>query len=375
MQTSIDVRRAYAGLIMPDQQFEFFSAADSFFPVRRLTAAEQVSPLEYTEWDHHSFSFESEGESCNLYDYISRNRIVGLLLMKDGKVCFENYQFGFRPENHWLSMSMAKSIASTLVGVAIQEGAISSLDDLLVNYLPELEGGAYADVSVRQLLLMSSGAEWNEDHTNPESHRRAVLELQIQQNPDAICRYMSGLKKLFPAGDHWNYSTGETHIVGALLRAATGQWLADYLQEKLWHPLGMEADASWWQENPGGLEIAGSGFNARLRDYARFARFFMAGGKIGEQQILPSNWLHEAAGPTQIGDTLVPYGFMWWSLADQNGNFDKRAFSARGIFGQRIYISPQDNCLAVMFCQRSRPLGDSPILDDDFFNAFCRQSK
>ena len=373
-QKDIDVRRAYAGLVMPDEQFRFFSAADDCFPVRRIPASPKPSELAQKDWDFERFSFESEGHHCNLFDYISRNRILGLLLMKDDYVCFENYQRGLRADSHWLSMSMAKSIASTLVAVAIQDGHIAGLDDRLVKYLPALEGGAYNDVTVKQLLLMSSGADWNEDHTNPESHRRKVLELQIAQTPGSVGRYMSALEKLHPAGQHWNYSTGETHIVGELVQAATGQWLSDYLNEKLWQPLGMEGDASWWLESPNGLEVAGSGFNACLRDYARFARFFMKGGKIGSQQILPESWLYQAAGPSQIGDTLVPYGYMWWSLADRQGSFERRAFSARGIFGQRIYISPKDNCLAVMFCQRSRPLGDSPLLDDDFFNAFCEQA-
>jgi len=371
LHKSFDIRKAYAGRVLPDQQVEFFLNADKGFPVRRIKPSLQPLPLEYQLDKFTEFQFQSGGQPYDIYDYISRNRITGLLLMKNDRVVFENYQQGVNASSRWLSMSMAKSIASTLVGVAINDGFIDSLDERLAVYLPELTGGAYEDVTIRQLLLMSSGAQWNEDQTNPDSHRRQVLDLQIGQQAGSITDYMSRLPKLAMAGHQWNYSTGETHLVGALIKAATGQWLCDYLAERIWHPLGMESEASWWLESADGLEVAGSGFSATLRDYARFAQFVMREGSIGEEMLLPPDWLHLAAGPTEIGGTAVPYGFMWWSLADKHGGFSKRAFSARGIFGQRIYINPQDQCLAVIWCARSKPLGDQPIDDNDFFNAFC----
>lgn len=369
----IDIRQTYAGQLFPQQQAEVFRNIDKVFPVRRLPASTQPQPLQYDLQDLHKLSFQSQGQQYDIYDYISRNRISGLLLMKNDKVVFENYQLGNNESSRWTSMSIAKSIASTLVGVAINDGYIHHLDEPLLHYLPELVDGAYEDVTIRQLLLMSSGAQWNEDQTNPDSHRRQVLDLQIGQQAGSITEYMSRLPKLAEAGSRWNYSTGETHMVGSLIKAATGKWLSDYLAERIWQPLGMESGASWWLETDAGLEVAGSGFSACLRDYARFARFFMSGGFVNGQQILPKDWLHLAAGPTQIGDSLVPYGLMWWSLPDAQGDFSRRAFSGRGIFGQRIYMSPQDNSLAVVWCARSKPMGDEPINDNDFFNAFCQQ--
>jgi hypothetical protein len=218
-------------------------------------------------------------------------------------------------------------------------------------------------------MLMASGVQWNEDQTDPDSERRQMLELQIAQQPGAILEYMSRLPKLAPAGSRWNYSTGETHLVGVLLKAATGRWPSDFLSEQLWSRLGMESDASWWLEAPGGLEIAGSGIAATLRDYGRFGQFICDGGVVDGQQLLPPRFLREAAGPTEIAGESVPYGYMWWSVPDRDGKFGGGVFSARGIFGQRIYINPVRRTVIVIWSARSKPLGDEPINDNEFCNA------
>jgi CubicO group peptidase (beta-lactamase class C family) len=186
-----DIRQCYAGKALPDEQLKLFQNSHQAFPSRPISASSCPSPLEHGPFNAAEFEFISQNQRYDLADYISRNRISAMLLMKNDKILFENYQQGNNQSNHWLSMSMAKSIASTLVGVAIHDGHIEHLDDLLVNYLPELNNGAYADVSVRQLLLMSSGAEWDEDQTNKDSHRRAVLDLQIAQQANSITHYMS----------------------------------------------------------------------------------------------------------------------------------------------------------------------------------------
>lgn len=371
-ETVADVRDAYAGRLFPGAQIPTFRNIDRLFPSRVIRRGDTVRPLVVgTGGTFKDITFESGGQRYDLFDWVSRNRIAGVLVMKDGQRRFEHYEFGNTADTRWMSMSMAKSISTTLVGVAIQQGFIASVDDALVTYIPTLAGGAYEDVTVRQLMLMASGAQWNEDHTNASSERRQVLELQIAQRPGAILEYMSGLPKLAPAGTRWNYSTGETHLVGELLKAATGQWPADFLSEHLWSRLGMESDASWWLESPDGLEIAGSGIAATLRDYGRFGQFICDGGVIDGRPVLPPGWVYEAAGPTDIHGETVPYGYMWWSVQGADGRYDDRAFSARGIFGQRIYINPAQNVVIVVWSARSKPLGDEPICDNDFFNAAC----
>ncbi|MEM7101122.1 MAG: serine hydrolase [Pseudomonadota bacterium] len=352
------IRRAYAGQLWPDEQIRQFATTERWFPTRRVARGRHVKELPLALHDFSEFTFSDGERRFDLYDYLSTNRIVGLLVMHRGAICLEHYEFSFTPDQRWMSMSMAKSISATLVGVALHEGAITSLEDPLTRYLPGLAKGAYRDVNVRQLLSMTSGVGWNETYTDSDSERRRMLELQIQQQPGSILEMMSGLPKTEPPGGVWNYSTGETHIVGALLKAATGSWLADYLSEKLWQPLGMEQDAEWWLESPGGLEVAGSGISATLRDYARFGALLLCDGLIQGKRVLPNGWIEAAAGSTDA----IPYGYMWWPLPNVES-----AFCARGIFGQRIYIAPRKNLLTVILSARSKPVHAEGVNDDHFF--------
>ena len=358
------VRDAYAGRLWPDEQARIFARTEALFPTREVSRGGAVRPLADAEQTLDGLCFRSGGAEYDMFDYFSRNRIAGLLVLHGRRVLMERYQLGACENTRWMSMSMAKSVSSTLVGVAIQDGLIGSLDDRLVDYLPVLHGGAYEDVTVRQLLRMTSGARWNEDHTDPDSERRAMLELQIAQRPGTILDFMSRLPKVAPAGRRWNYSTGETHLVGALVHAATGQCLADYLSRKIWSRLGMEHDAAWWLESRDGLEVAGSGLCVTLRDFARFGAFIRDGGVIDSEPVLPPGWVDEAGAGHQIDGSYVPYGYMWWPLG--NG---ERGFSARGIFGQRIYVDRARDLVVVILSARSKPMHAEGIDDDDFCRA------
>lgn len=364
-----DVRRAYAGKLFPDIQVSTFRNIDRLFPTRLVKRGDKVLPLPRHERQLEDFPIRANGTVYDIYDYVSRNRVTGLLALKDGKVALEYYGAGNNADTRWMSMSVAKSISSTLVGAAIQDGHIGGLDDPLTRYLPELVGSSYDGVSVRELLQMTSGVHWDETHTDPNSERSAVLELQIAQEPGAIMRYMAALPRVAAPGSRWNYSTGETHVVGALLHAAVGRWVADYLSEKIWSPLGMEADASWWLEAPDGLEVAGSGISASLRDYARFGLFIMNDGVIDGKRVLPEGWVREAGSPRMINGARVDYGFMWWPVAAPDGSFDANAFAARGIFGQFLYVNPRERVVVAVWSARAKPRLAEVILDNDFFNA------
>jgi hypothetical protein len=369
MSSAQRVRDAYAGRLWPDEQVRVFSQTEHMFPTRIVRRGTHSRPLPQAGRLLAELEFRSAGSVFDLYDHFSRNRIAGLLVLQDGRVALERYELGITESTRWMSMSMAKSISSTLVGAAVQDGCITSLDDLLVEYLPELERGAYADVTIRQLLRMTSGARWNEDHTNPASERRQMLELQIAQRPGAILDFMSRLRKEAPAGRRWNYSTGETHLVGALLHAATGQWVADYLSGRIWSRVGMEQDACWWLESPQGLEVAGSGICATLRDYARFGAFVLDGGVVDGERVLPPGWVAEAGSGCCLDGREVPYGYMWWPTSGSGGD----GFSARGIFGQRIHVNPGRRLVVVMLSARSKPMHSEVIDDNDFFNALAER--
>ena len=367
-------RDAYSGRLFPTEQIETFRNIDKLFPTRVISRGDTTGLRQFSEraLPLDDMTIETDQGDYDLYDYIARNRVTALLVAKDERIALERYEYGNTNATRWMSMSMAKSVSTTLVGAAIRDGMISSLDDQLTQYLPSLKGGAYDGVSIRHLLQMTSGAHWDETHTDTDSERRQVLELQLAQKPGEILKFMSGLKRVAEPGTHWNYSTGETHVVGELLYAATGEYLSDYLSRKIWSRLGMESDATWWLEAPGGLEVAGSGISATLRDYARFGHFIMNDGMIDGERILPDGWVKEAGSPREVGGQSLDYGFMWWPVHAPAGTRFESGFSARGIFGQYMYINPAEKIVIVVWSARAKPLGSEVIPDNDFFNAVVK---
>lgn len=261
-------------------------------------------------------------------------RNSGLIIIQDGKIRFEKYALGYGPEGRWTSFSVAKSLTSTLVGAAVKDGYIKSLEDKVTIYMPDLRGSAYDDVTVRQLLTMTSGVKWNEDYTDPKSDV-ALFNLQKPEpGVDITVSYMRKLPREAPAGSKWVYKTGETNLIGVLVSSATGKTLSAYLSEKVWKPFGMEQDGAWML-GATGHEISGCCISAALRDYARFGMFILGGGMAGGKKVLPDDWLAHAT--TKQADIAVPgrgYGYQWWTN-------DDGSFAAQGIFGQGIFIDPK----------------------------------
>jgi len=265
--------------------------------------------------------------------HMAAQRNAGLIIVQDGKVRLEKYALGYDAGGRWTSFSVAKSFTSTLVGAAVKDGYIRSLDDKVTVYIPDLAGSAYDDVSVRQLLTMTSGVKWNEDYTDPNSD---VARFNLQKpvpGEDITVSYMKTLPREAPAGSKWVYKTGETNLIGVLVSSATGKTLSDYLSEKVWKPFGME-QGGVWMLGATGHEISGCCMSASLRDYARFGQFILNGGIAGGEKILPDDWL--ASATTKRADIDVPgrgYGYQWWTN-------DDGSFAAQGIFGQGIFIDP-----------------------------------
>ena len=179
--------------------------------------------------------------------YMKAEHIAGLLVIKDGKVRLERYGRGLTASGHWTSFSIAKSITSTLVGAAIADGAIHSLDDLVTTYLPDLKGSGYDGVTIRQVLTMTSGVKWNEDYTDPNSDVAQLFARPSAPDMDVTVSYMRQLPRESAPGKHWVYKTGETNLIGALVMAATHKSLSAYLSEKIWKPYGMSGDTHWDQ--------------------------------------------------------------------------------------------------------------------------------
>lgn len=267
-------------------------------------------------------------------DYLAKQRAAGIVILQDGQIRFEKYGLGFGPSGRWTSFSVAKSFTSTLVGAAIQDGYIKSLDDKVSQYIPGLKGSAYDDVSIRQLLTMSSGVQWNEDYEDPNADVAKFNNAEPEDGLDATVSYMRHLPRAHPPGEVWHYNTGETNLIGVLVSSATKKPLAQYLQEKVWQPAGMEAPATWLLSKTE-HEIAGCCLQAATRDYARFGLFVLSGGKAGGKQIVPADWFAQATVKQKdIGTPGKGYGFQWWT-------YDNGAVAAQGIFGQGIFIDPK----------------------------------
>ena len=366
------VRQLYDGALYPDILVHTCRHIDWLFPTRTVKRGTSVYPLPKSDRPLTGVRFTSAGRTYDLYDYMALNRVSGLLVLKNGKIAFERYELGNTETTRWMSMSIAKSISSTLVGAAIKDGYIHSIDDPIVRYLPRLAGGAYDGVTVRNLLQMASGARWDETYTNPASDRRRMLQAQIDGRPGAILELMGKLPRAAAPGTVWNYNTGETFVVGELIHAAVKKPVAEYLSEKIWSRFGMESDATMWLESANGQEISGSGLSAVLRDYGRFGLSVQNGGVVDGKKIVPDNWFAEAGSSKVIGGKKVDYGYMWWTPEAGADPVHEGAFAAVGIFGQYLYINPREHVVIAVWSARPKPTEMTPVDDWDFFAAVVK---
>tara|TARA_R110002072_G_scaffold136124_2_gene278213 strand:- start:205273 stop:206493 length:1221 start_codon:yes stop_codon:yes gene_type:complete len=356
------VRQVYDGKLYPDIQVNTFRNIDRLFPTRTVARGETASVLPISDQPLTDFSYRIDDQTYDLYDVLAMNRVSGMVIIRNGEILFEKYLLGNTEDTRWMSMSVVKSMTSTLIGAAIQDGYINSIDDPIVNYLPRFNGTAYDGVTVRHLLQMSSGVAWNETYTDPTSDRRRMLEAQISGQPGAVLDLMASLPRAAEPGTVWNYSTGETQLAGALVQAATGKPVAEYLSEKIWTKMGMEADANWWLQSPDGLEVGGSGLSATLRDYARFGLFLLNDGVVDGERVLPEGWMETASTPKVVGGETVPYGYMLWPMHG-------RSYAAEGIFGQYVFVDPDKNLVVAMWSAQPKPLYRAGLNEYEFLQA------
>ena len=313
--------------------------------VRTVSRGPSVKPLPQAAGPELEIAFEHDGVHYTTASYMAQQRVSGIIVVKNGRVVLERYGLGRRPDDRWMSFSVTKSLTSTLIGAAIKDGFISSLDDTLDQYVSEMKGSVYAGVTVRQLLTMSSGVRWNEDYTDPNSDVARAGQVQFEGEASPILSYMRRLERAQPAGSTFLYSTGETDLAGIVLSRAVGKTMSEYLSEKIWAGYGMEQDAVWLTDTSG-HERGGCCVNMTLRDYARIGLFMLEDGA----GITPAGWVSEATrahfsldsgAPTSTEPetnrlkTTTPhgYGYFWW--------VNDHGFDAIGIFGQMIHVDPE----------------------------------
>ena len=293
-------------------------------------------------------------------EYMKTQRTAGLVIVHDGKIRLEKYGLDFDGNGKWTSFSVAKSLTSTLVGAAIKDGFIKSLQDKVTVYIPEMKGSAYDDVTVEQLMTMTSGVKWNEDYEDKNSDVAQFNAHKAEPGIDVTVSYMRKLPREAPAGSKWVYKTGETNLIGVLVSKATKKTLSAYLSEKVWAPFGMEQDASWLL-GATGHEISGCCVQASVRDMARFGVFVQNGAKINGTSIVPDNWF--ASATTKQADIGAPgagYGYQWWT-------FDDGTFAAQGIFGQGIFFDAKRKLVIASNSNWPRATDEKSKLDRNAF--------
>jgi CubicO group peptidase (beta-lactamase class C family) len=271
--------------------------------------------------------------------YMDETNAAGVMVLKDGKVIAEHYGLGFGPEGRWTSFSVAKSFTSTLLGAAIADGAIASVDTPVTDIIPALAGTAYDGVSVGQIASMTSGVAWNEDYTDPDSDVAKMLAVAPVAGESQAVTYARSLEREAPAGEKWVYKTLETNLLGLIVEQATGKSLAAYAAEKIVNPAGFAGGMFWMQDLTGG-NIGGCCLSLRLSDYARMGQFALEGG----DGVVPEGWFAKAGSPLVDFGPQAPgfgYGYQWWTYPGD-------MYGAQGIFGQAITIVPEENLVVAV---------------------------
>jgi CubicO group peptidase (beta-lactamase class C family) len=351
----------------PENQAATLRNQDQVWPVRVIRRGDAVRPLPPHARSLADLTFEVGDVRLSLGDFMARRRTAGLLILKDGEIALERYGMGNGPESRWTSFGASTAMTSTLAGAALHDGAIGSLDDPCDLYLPQLCGSAYDGVTVRNVLRMCSGVAWAEENQpDGRSDVRRLGRAMVSRRPGSVLELLCALPPAQPQGSVFNYSTVDSCLLGAVVAAATGRWLADYCAETIWGPAGMEADGHWQLESEDGLELGGLGLSACLRDVGRFGQLVLEDGDaFSGRRVLPAGWRDLAGQPDSAATAfgrLVPgspagYGYQWWALpgAPFADGLHAGAFSTFGGYGQRIYINPAERVVAAIHSAWRQP--------------------
>jgi len=317
-----------------EQKVAGFRNMDKIDPTRLVPAGDNPYPLSKDETDLGPVEFTFNDAILTINEYVERQKVAGLIVVKDGVIIYERYELGNNEGSRWVSYSVAKSVTSMLVGAAVMDGYIDNIDEMITDYIPRLRKSSYDQSSIRNVLQMASGVEWDEDYADQKSDINVTPWETL-----AVYEYLRDKPRDFEPGEVFNYNTAETNIVGDVVRSSVGNNLSTYLSEKIWKPFGMEHDAYWTLTEPGGGEFGGSSLHATLRDYARIGLFAMNGGVLEDgTRVLPENWMTDSTTPSKANDG---YGYLWWLQAGG-------AYAASGIFGQRIHIDPMNGIVIAL---------------------------
>ncbi len=336
-----------------------FSHFDTLFPSRIVGRAAVPSAFRYADQEP-AVSYTHQGNRRDLAGYLANNPATGLLILRGDTILYEHYQYGRSDRDRFTSMSMAKTIVGLLVGIAVAEGKIRSVDDPAETYVPALAGSAFGGTRIRDLLHMASGIHFTEDYGGTDDATRMMAGLFARPGKPAAEILRRFNDRDAPPGTLFHYAGSETETLGLVVAGATGETLSGYLQSRLWSRIGTESDARWTIDSHG-QEVAPCCFNATLRDYARLGRLLAQDGQWDGQQIVPRQWLIDATTVAPGDDFLAPgtlnratgYGYQVWLLKSP-----RRMFALVGIHGQQVFVDPQSGL--VMVTTSVRPLPRDP---------------
>jgi CubicO group peptidase (beta-lactamase class C family) len=330
------------------EMVERFRQMENYFPTREILPSNSPSILIERKSITLPESYTYNGKVGKTSTLLEDTDATGLLIIRNDTIIFEKYYRGNTKDSHTIAWSVTKSFVSALMGIAIQEGHIKSIDQKVSDYLPELNGSAYQDVTIKNLLQMSSGVSWNEDYSDRNSDiNRFGRTLALGRSFE---KFVKTLEKDKEQGTYNRYNSSDTQVLGMIISKATGKTLSKYLEEKIWKTLGMQSKA-WWMVDNQGHEFAAAGLSASLRDYARFGRLYLNHGKVNNQQIISEDWIkqsltmdapHLLPGKNEFSSNQSGYGFQWWIYEGDEGEY-----AAMGIYNQLIYINPTHNIIIV----------------------------
>lgn len=320
--------------------YNFANITDyKIFPSRALTndSIKYIFPSTINRITLPTITYNGKGDTLAFNNFLAFTKTVAFIIIKNDTIQYEKYLNGYDQTSIVPSFSMAKSVTSILIGCAIDDGLIKSVDEPITNYIPELKKNGLEKVTIKHLLQMTSGIKFNESYNNPfgdaatfyygRNLRKAISHMKLKSEP----------------GKEFEYISGNSELLGLVLeRSLKNKSITEYLQEKLWRPLGMEYDASWSiDKNNNGLEKTFCCINARARDFAKIGRLYLNKGNWNGKQIVSQNWVKESTKIDSTNGSAWNYHYQWW-LPSKNGDF-----LADGFLGQYIYVNPSKNLIIV----------------------------
>lgn len=339
---------AMAGMMGEENRLDAFRNMDAIFPIKVVERADKPFHFKEAPQDLNGVEYEWQGSKSTVEAFLEKTITTAFVVVKDDAIVFEKYYLGNTHASNATSMSVAKSFISALIGIAIDEGLIKSVDDPIERYVPALKDSGYAGVTIKHLLQMSSGIDFSEVYDDETSD--IIVMMGQLAGGKSILDYAASLASEKPSGKSFNYASIDTNVLGFLLESVTGKNPAAYLEEKIWKPIGMESNATWGTDNHGNV-LTFAWLNVTARDYAKFGRLYLNGGRWDGEQIVPANWVKNSLVPDadylKLKDLYVPgwdigYQYQWWVPAGSDGEF-----TAIGVWGQYIYVNRAQNLIIV----------------------------